>query len=228
MNSEFVSQNIPINMVAGQSYPVQVVMKNTGTETWTDALQYHMGTQLPGWDSNVFGTARLYLDSADSIAPGQQGTFKATLVAPVVGSYQLQWQCVRDTGDGGWFGPKTPALTITVADQSAPPPPDVRDVQVNWSVVNQPRSDAASFGKFRLSIGSLTPIMISDLTLTSYVVSAVPVGTYNVDLALISLDGSIVAGTVTGVLTVVSVDVPPPPPPEQDVPVPASLSFMLL
>lgn len=106
---------------------------------------------------------------------------------------------------------------------------ETRSVKIDWTTQDQMRTDFANFGKFRLSVGSLTPVMISDLTLRTYTMADIPVGTYNVELALVSLDGATVAGTITGVLTVTSaVTPPPPPPPEQGVPVPATLAFTLL
>jgi hypothetical protein len=43
----FITQSVPTSMTAGQTYPVSVTMRNTGTMTWTAAHLYRLGSQNP-------------------------------------------------------------------------------------------------------------------------------------------------------------------------------------
>src|SRR5439155_477010 len=43
----FVSQTVPTNMLPGRTYPVTVVMKNTGTNTWSSGGGYTLGSENP-------------------------------------------------------------------------------------------------------------------------------------------------------------------------------------
>lgn len=126
-------------------------------------------------------------------------------------------------------GNTVPFTIASPTPAPTPTPVETHNIVINWTTQDQLRADFANFGKFRLSVGSMTPVMITDLTLRTYTMSSIPVGTYNVELALVSLDGATVAGTITGVLNVTSTVTPTPvPAPEQNVPVPATLSFVQL
>lgn len=56
--AEFVSQSVTNEMVGGAPYPVTVVLRNTGTTTWTTAGNYFLASQNPPdsttWDSRVW------------------------------------------------------------------------------------------------------------------------------------------------------------------------------
>ena len=43
LNAQLVSNTIPSSMIAGQSYPVSVTMKNTGSMTWNEASMIRLG-----------------------------------------------------------------------------------------------------------------------------------------------------------------------------------------
>jgi YD repeat-containing protein len=113
-NATFVSQTVPAKMIAGRSYPVTVVMQNTGTSIWTALDGYQLGSQNPAGNT-VWGTARIALGA--SVAPGQQYTFAFTVVAPsTAGARNFQWQMVQGSQS---FGALTPNVSIPVETANA-------------------------------------------------------------------------------------------------------------
>jgi hypothetical protein len=99
-------------MTAGQSYSVSVTMQNTGTATWTAAGLYRLGATNP-YDNTTWGTNRVSLAGADSIATGQQKTFTWTVQAPATaGTYSFQWRMVQDGVT--WFGDTSPNVAVVV------------------------------------------------------------------------------------------------------------------
>lgn len=117
-NATFVSQTVPSSMVAGQAYSVSVVMKNTGTTTWT-APGYALRSQNPA-DNTTWGLSNIPVPA--SIAPNQNATFTFTVTAPATaGTYAFNWQ-LRQSGVE-WFGPVTNASVSVTTDTTTPPPP---------------------------------------------------------------------------------------------------------
>jgi len=112
-NAQFISQvGPPTNMNIGQTTTVSVTMKNTGSTTWTKAAGYKLGSQNPQ-DNTNWGLARVELDAADSIAPGQQKTFSFTVTAPsAVGIYNFQWRMLKE--GVAWFGDYSTNVPVTV------------------------------------------------------------------------------------------------------------------
>lgn len=111
-NANFVSQNVPSNMSAGQTYPVTLTMQNAGSTTWTAALNYRLGAINP-YGTTTWTTTRAYLAPGDSIAPGQQKTFSFNVIAPATpGTYNFQWQMLRELVE--WFGVYAPNIPVTV------------------------------------------------------------------------------------------------------------------
>ncbi len=102
-SAAIVSQNLPAQMVSGQSYPVTIAMQNTGNTTWTSADQYSLG--VPG--------GRIALPGP--IPPGGQANFSFNITAPPAGTYNFVTQMVQDGVE--WFGA---ALNIPYS-VSAPP-----------------------------------------------------------------------------------------------------------
>jgi len=103
-NSEFVSDTIPTSMQAGQSYPVTVTFKNTGTMTWEPTVGGHdfLLYDYPNLAS-TFGLYQVTLPTGTSISPGQSYTFSFTMVAPTTGgtytqNYRLAWRGVMWVG----------------------------------------------------------------------------------------------------------------------------------
>jgi RHS repeat-associated protein len=116
-SATFISHSVPTSMVAGQSYSVSVTMQNTGTNTWTSASLYRLGSQNPQ-DNGIWGTGRVALPA--SVAPGSQITFSFTVTAPATaGAYNFQWRMVQD--GVMWFGDSSPNVVVTVSNASPPP-----------------------------------------------------------------------------------------------------------
>ncbi len=110
--ADYVSQNVPAAMTIGQSYPVSVVMTNTGTTTWLPG-SYRLGSQNP---TNNLNWGQTTVALAGAVAPGEVGTFGFTVSPPAgPGTYDFQWQMLRD--GVGYFGPLTPVVSVVVTAQ---------------------------------------------------------------------------------------------------------------
>ncbi|GDY23502.1 hypothetical protein LBMAG56_48490 [Verrucomicrobiota bacterium] len=110
--AEFVSQSVTNEMVGGAPYPVTVVLRNTGTTTWTTAGNYFLASQNPP-DSTTWGLTRVAL--AGPVPPGALATLNFTVTAPgTVGTNDMQWQMVRD--GFYYFGALTPNVVVRVAE----------------------------------------------------------------------------------------------------------------
>ncbi|MET0267511.1 MAG: RHS repeat-associated core domain-containing protein [Duganella sp.] len=142
----FRSQNVPSNMVAGQTYNVSVTMRNTGTRTWVPggAKPHGLGSQSPQ-DNAVWRANRVPLTA--SVAPGADATFNFTVTAPSAsGNYPFQWRMVHEYEE--WFGdfspsvqvsvnvPPTPVPTITLTPSSTLTLTSGQGTTVNWSTSN--------------------------------------------------------------------------------------------
>ncbi len=110
-DAEFVSFSaLPSKLHPGDTFDVSIIMRNTGTTTWTDSLLYRLGTQAPQ-DNDDWGTNRLSL--SHDVAPGDTVTFRATLTAPdSEGLYNFHWKMVQDGVE--WFGDSTDWAFIPV------------------------------------------------------------------------------------------------------------------
>ena len=113
-DAAFVRQTLPSPINAGGTYSVQVVMRNSGTITWTPGT-YKLGSQNP-LDNNNWGLNRVNLNV--SVSPGAEVTFAFNITAPVAsGTYNFQWRMFRD-GTGFFGGPST---NTSIAISGAPP-----------------------------------------------------------------------------------------------------------
>jgi subtilisin family serine protease len=116
----FVSQSVPATMTAGQSYPVSVTMRNSGTTTWTAAAAYGLGSQSTQ-DNTKWGLSRVSLAAGDAIAAGQSKTFAFTAKAPMTaGAHSFQWKMVQD--GVMWFGTLSINVAVTVNPVGGVPP----------------------------------------------------------------------------------------------------------
>jgi hypothetical protein len=114
--ASFVSQTTPAFMFAGQNYPVSITMNNSGSNTWTAANNYKLGSQAPQ-DNQYWGTTRVNLPA--SVAPGANATFAFTANAPsTTGKYNFQWMMVQD-GGVGFFGTLSQPIAMTVTSRAA-------------------------------------------------------------------------------------------------------------
>lgn len=104
--SKLVGNNValPSTVEAGRTYPYEVVMQNTGTETWVmaGAFPYSLGSQNPQ-DNYNWGKARLRIPN--NVAPGAQVVIRSDLTAPLTaGFHDFEWKMVKDNAPNGWFG----------------------------------------------------------------------------------------------------------------------------
>lgn len=109
--AEVVGQTIPAEMVPGQTYNIAVTVKNSGNTTWSAGEGYKLGSQNPG-DNTVWGSNRVNLTA--TVTPGQQHTFSFPVIAPVAGTYNMQWRMLRESVE--WFG-ATSNHIVTVSPQ---------------------------------------------------------------------------------------------------------------
>jgi hypothetical protein len=115
-NSQFVSQSVPSTLTTGQAASVSVTMKNVGTNTWTAASSFKLGSQNPQ-DNLTWGLGRVNLAPGDAIATNAQKTFSFNITAPATaGTYNFQWRMLQE--GVAWFGAFSPNVAISVT----PPP----------------------------------------------------------------------------------------------------------
>ena len=96
-DAAIVRHNLPDQVVPGQSLQVQVVARNTGSNSWSSQSHYLVGSGS-GWSI----PARVDLAPESTIAPGKQASFEFTVVAPSTpGFYTMRWRMAQD---GGAFG----------------------------------------------------------------------------------------------------------------------------
>jgi len=118
-DAEFVSQEVPTTVNAGQDYEVTVTMKNTGTSTWSASSLYHLGSQNPH-DNMNWGLNRVVLGETDEVAPGQEWPFTFTITAPItVGTCQFQWRMMEEYVE--WFGETSTSVAVNVVEPNQPP-----------------------------------------------------------------------------------------------------------
>ncbi|MEO8664285.1 MAG: NBR1-Ig-like domain-containing protein [Ignavibacteria bacterium] len=120
-NSEFVEQTIPATMMAGETYKILLLMKNTGKTVWLPAssgeykLVYFSDaadkTAYPNWNPSP-----VYL--SQSVEPGQTSNIEFFVTAPSTpGTYSMQWMMQRGNN---YFGQTTNNQFITVTGNSTP------------------------------------------------------------------------------------------------------------
>jgi RHS repeat-associated protein len=111
LNTAFVSQSVPPLMTAGQSYPVSVTLKNTGTWGWGTTSGHFLGSQNPQ-NNTTWGLNRVALPHF--VGPTQNVTFSFQVTAPATaGTYNFQWRMVNPA-TYGWFGATTPNVSVQV------------------------------------------------------------------------------------------------------------------
>jgi len=95
----------------GQNFTVKIIIKNTGTSTWTWG-RYKLGAQKPARNLTWL-IDQIDLQPKEKIKPGAFKTFTFNAVVPTrPGIYDFQWQMFEE--GVGWFGTKSPNVTITV------------------------------------------------------------------------------------------------------------------
>jgi hypothetical protein len=111
--AQFLSQSgVPARMSPGSAATVSITMRNLGTNSWTAAANYRLGSQDPQ-DNTTWGLGRVDLAASDSIGQDVNKTFTFTIRAPATaGTYGFQWRMVQEAVT--WFGDFSPAVNIVV------------------------------------------------------------------------------------------------------------------
>lgn len=113
-----VSFSVPASLACGEVAQGELVLRNTGTTTWSAADAYRLGGVD---DSDPFKTddARLDLPGDVRVEPGQELRFALPLRAPAAeGDYVTDWRMLQE--NVRWFG-ETAAATIAVRCPGPPP-----------------------------------------------------------------------------------------------------------
>lgn len=126
-DAEYVSHvGPPTTMSPGEQAVVSITMRNTGTNTWTAAQNYRMGTSNPR--GNVtWGFGRILMDGQSSVGPGQTYTFTRTIFAPTTsGTYNFQMEMLQEGVK--WFGEPSQNVVVIVEGQGGLLPHDAEFV----------------------------------------------------------------------------------------------------
>ncbi len=109
-NASYLSQSTPGLMIPGQSYGVSVTMKNTGNTTWK---QGSYSLKLINVNEATVKTWSVSsIDVNSTVSPGNEVVFNFTIIAPVDGSYNIQWQMANGNA---FFGEPTINIPIRVS-----------------------------------------------------------------------------------------------------------------
>jgi PKD repeat protein len=209
LNAQVISTTIPSSMVAGQSYPVSVTMKNTGRITWDEASLIRLGGINDGSsDANKFGTTLIKIPTGTKVLPGAQYTFTFTMTAPAsAGSYVPKYRMVRNGYE--WFGAQV-TKTIQVVNQTAGVP--IAAFTANKQTGTAPLADTftdQSTGTAPLTYAwDFTNDGTTDSTTRNPSFTYSTAGTYTVKLTTTNAAGSD-AEIKTGYITVSSAPVTP-------------------
>lgn len=113
-DASFVSQTVPTNVTAGQTFNVTITLKNTGTTAWTEVNRFRLASESPA-DNTRWGKNRVLLGSKDKIHLGKSKSFTFSVTAPTVpGTYAFRWRMIQDSATPVRFGALTPAVSIVV------------------------------------------------------------------------------------------------------------------
>ncbi|UGQ48740.1 NBR1-Ig-like domain-containing protein [Massilia endophytica] len=93
--STVISRDAPTTMNAGQTYPVTIVMKNTGTATWTPEAGYYLTTP-----DTITAWGDIRVPVSGPIAPNATATFTFNVIAPAVGGQQVLAFRMKQDGMG--------------------------------------------------------------------------------------------------------------------------------
>lgn len=112
--AQILSQSVPPAMVAGQTYPVRITLKNAGTLTWSpvgnQCNSYRLGSANP-LNNTTWGLTRIELPGA--VISGQQVSLNFTVTAPTTaGTHNFQWSMVHECIE--WFGDASPNVAVSV------------------------------------------------------------------------------------------------------------------
>jgi hypothetical protein len=109
-NAAYLSQSTPGVMIPGQSYGVSVSMKNTGSNTWSKGSYSLKLINVNESTAKTWGVSSIDVNS--TVSPGNEVVFNFTIIAPVEGSYNLQWQMANGNA---FFGEPTINAPVRVS-----------------------------------------------------------------------------------------------------------------
>lgn len=99
-DSQIISDTIPDYMIQGNSYNVEIKLKNTGQETWLDSQRIFLGAV---GDSDPLATSRfLRVDIGRDIRYGETVTFDIEMKPVDAGVHTTDWQMIYE--GNFWFG----------------------------------------------------------------------------------------------------------------------------
>lgn len=91
--AEIVSNETPISMEQGKSYNFNIVVKNSGQQSWSEDYQVRLGVFIDGKDTGY----RIYLPDGIIVEPGQEYTFTAeNYQLPAQGTTFLEFQMLQE------------------------------------------------------------------------------------------------------------------------------------
>ncbi len=182
---------VPTTMVAGQTYPVSVTIKNTGAQAWTQATKYQLGFINPQANS-TWGIPQVTLASSDDIINGASKTFTFNVKAPATaGTYNFQVQMNQNATT--WFGAQSTNVAVSVTGPTGTPGPTatptptptppqgwtptatplctnnntVSAIQINWQGVTSAQTYTINFNGTDSSINGTNSYYTSDITAVS-------------------------------------------------------------
>lgn len=93
LSAEIVSQDTPTTIERGESYNVNIVVKNTGDQVWSEAEQIRLCIFQDGKDHGY----RVHLPEGVTVEPGQEFTFVLyNLRAPAGDTTYLEYQMLQE------------------------------------------------------------------------------------------------------------------------------------
>jgi hypothetical protein len=91
------SQSFPASMTPGGTYPVSIVMKNSGSKTWQGNTFVLRSMNTP---TNLWGTTMVPLPASASVAPNAEYTFAFSVKAPGDVALPSSWRMTQTNGVG--------------------------------------------------------------------------------------------------------------------------------
>jgi len=107
LNAKIIWDNIPDEMIAGETFIAKVIVQNTGNESWTNTKNIKFGQHD---DETYFGPGRYYIDDNEDEIPiyggifkGRAKVFNVEITAPkTAGTFETNWGMLQEGVT--WFG----------------------------------------------------------------------------------------------------------------------------
>jgi hypothetical protein len=143
-DARFISQVVPASLVVGQIESASITICNVGTENWTAANFYRLGSQSPA-DNQFWGLGRIELPHP--VAPGDTLTLTFQIIA-LAGFTRVpfHWQMLQEGVE--WFGDATHRVQVRIFQQAGPTtvPDVVGETRVSAASLIQAAELVANFG----------------------------------------------------------------------------------